>query len=156
MAVLTFDRDSLYYDIGNLAYVVADIREGRHDPHTLHQTFDICASGNRDRVDHMLLLGFYEVRSYLRRLLVRGGVYNAREGFPLVLFLKDEITPDRVALIEETVKEYLVARVLADWLAVTLPEAADVWKEKAAGAKASLGSLSSVSLSVRPRCVPPI
>lgn len=129
MAELVFTRDSLLYDISNLAFVVGDVREGAADSHKLHQIFDVCEKGNIDRVDHILRLSFAEVRAMLRGILARE---KEREPDEMRLPLKSGLDMECVEVIDESVRGYLVARVLADWLSITLPEAADVWRDKAA------------------------
>ncbi len=135
MTELVFTRDSLLYDISNLAFVIGDVREGKTDCHKLHQTFDVCEKGNIDRVDHILRLAFAEVRAMLRPVLARE---RKREPDDMRLPLKSGLDMECVDVICESVRGYLVARVLADWLSITLPEAADVWREKASEAALAL------------------
>ena len=142
--VIVFTRSSLHYDISNMAYVAADIKEGTRDAHALHQTFDICGEGNADRVDSVLDLAFAEVLVMLGAMVTGGRIHGSRQG-DFLLELKGEVPPPAVGLIREAGREYLVASALADWLAVTLPEAASAWREKASGA-------GSVLLAARRSC----
>lgn len=153
MSEISISRESLLYDISNMAYVVADTAEGTHTPHALHQTFDICSEGNVDRVDRVLALAFTECAAPLRRLCAMppftgDGLFR--------IPLKDGPAYDGLAQrARECVREYLTARVLHDWLTVTLPEAAGAWRDKAAAALSSLCS-AAACLMPRGRRVPPI
>jgi len=71
----------------------------------------------------------------LRPLLARE---RKREPDDMRLPLKSGPDMECVDVICESVRGYLVARVLADWLSITLPEAADVWREKASEAALTL------------------
>ncbi len=131
---MKIDRDIIIEDVADLAYVVGDVHSGERSAHRLHQTFDICAEGNIDRVNRILDLGTAEINLMLRHYRHDIGV--------------------RDQLVEKCVHEYLVARVMADWLAVTLPEAADVWKEKASEARSALASATTCAPLLRR--LPPI
>lgn len=167
---ITIKRSSLLYDIANLAFVVGDVASDLKSPHSLHQIFDICAPGNIDRVDRLLDLAFAEVRTILRKIIdgrcCRGydrrdesgecgttGNENCRD-FRLIL-KSGIINCEWECRLQETIREYMTAKVMAGWLSVTLPEAADVWKEKAEDMKTAL-SASIFSASVTTRRVPPI
>lgn len=136
-----FDRKRVLYDVGNLAFVVADVREDKHSAHSLHQTFDILESGNIDRVNGILDLASAEVGVLLNRHIQSGATCKVNS------------PEDR--LKRELVHQFLVARVLADWLSITLPEAAGVWKEKAAEAFDALAASLRGRVTVTRR-VPPI
>lgn len=151
MAELFFCRESLLYDISNLAYVVGDVRESKMEGHTLHQTFDICEKGNIDRVDHILRLAFAEVRAMLRHVVVRE---KERETHEMRLPLKPGLDRECVDILAGSVREYLVARVLADWLSITLPEAADVWNGKASEAALAIMARTRFSRGVARRLSP--
>lgn len=106
---MKLNRKKLLYDIANLAYTIADT--GENNRHTLHRVRDICQDGNIDRVNSVIDLAYSKVMTVLKVRL--------------------RIPPEIKLHLKEAVHEYLVCCVLADWLAITLPEAADVWKFRA-------------------------
>ena len=111
-------REEVLHDVASMAYVAADIREGKLTPHALHQTFDICEGGNLDRVTRVMDIAEAELRSVLRE-------------FNITLPDSGEEKEGYAVLLRMYAHEYVVARILADWLSVTLPESAGVWQEKA-------------------------
>lgn len=141
-------KKSLLYDISNLAYTIADT--GEHDRHTLHRVRDICQDGNIDRVSRVLCLAYSNLLSVLLPVLSAPRL-DINKDLSVVphdyefCFRSDRSLRFRLTLewklkIKETAREYMVCLVLADWLAITLPEAADVWKFRAEAAFASLRS----------------
>ena len=132
-------KKALLYDIENMAYTIADT--GEHDRHTLHRVRDICQDGNIDRISRVLGLAYSNLLSVLIPLLAapRIDVKKDLSAQPhdYHIRLRDEgnmkfyLTKERQLKIKETAHEYMVSMVLADWLAITLPEAADVWQHRA-------------------------
>ena len=150
-------RKALLYDIANMAYTIADT--GEHTRHTLHRVRDICQDGNIDRVNRILALTFSKVLTVLlpvlkppRRLKSLPCGEDSEKDFPIHLRkdgnMKFIITQEIEMNIKETVHEYMVCMVLGDWLAITLPEAADVWRYRAEKALQTLLDLAtSLTLS---------
>ena len=157
-------RKALLYDIANMAYTIADT--GEDNRHTLHRVRDICEDGNIDRVNRILQLAYTKVLTVLLPI----GAPPRLEGASALDFffhlrkdgaLKFSLTKERIMHIKETVHEFMVSMVLYDWLSITLPEAADVWKfkfETCLEALSDLVSEVSISSFLRGfrRCVPPI
>ena len=142
---------SIVYDIENLAYAIADTGEaGRH---TLHRVRDICQDGNIDRVARILGLAYSNILTVLLPVLSPPRFNPDKDqsatphDYNLKLredaSLKYMLTKERKLKIKETSHEYMVAMALADWLGITLPEAADVWKFRAETALDSLKELVS-------------
>lgn len=131
-------KKSLLYDIANMAYLIADT--GEHDRHTLHRVRDICQDGNIDRVSRVLGLAYSRLLAVMIPVL-RVPEISLRHDFSATphdyefAFREDRnmkyaLTTEKKLRIKELCREYMVCMVLADWLAVTMPEAADVWKER--------------------------
>ena len=161
-------KSALLYDIANIAYIIAHTSEG--DTHVLHTVTDICEEGNRDRVARVLDLAYSKASVALspvidsQRLhfpsdyskIMRTYEVPIRKGlrFPPQLYLK----------ILETVREYMVSMVIADWLGLINKSKGGYWEVKGSYWKKKsvelLGSLmelaSSNSVGVLPRRVPPI
>lgn len=152
MAKVFFNREDLLYEIAGMAYVVADVKVGQRSDHELHQTFDICEPGNVERVGHILSLAFIEATNMASALLRKDSA-KCRAGFRLMF--RQEVDHSRVQLVGSLVKEYLIARVLDDWLTVTLPEAASVWNDKWRRAASAIRS-ASLLLPGCARRIPPL
>lgn len=136
-------RKDLLHEISNLAYVIADVSEGKESPHALHQTFDICEEGNIDRVDSLLVLAAVEVAAAiapLGKLMTRKGDY-----YLIIKESSKQMTirehPKWVeAKVAGLIREYMVAAVLHGWLSVTLPSAAPFWAARKEQTAAALGT----------------
>ena len=107
---IKYNRKNIHYDIANLCFVIADIH-GEAGEHAVHQTADVCESGNIDRINEVLRVALAAVERVLA---------------PVEKYLCH--APKRLWTL---VHEYLVCRGVADWLSVTLPQLAAVWREKA-------------------------
>lgn len=142
----------LLYEISGMAYVVADVRVGSKSDHELHQTFDVCQTGNVDRVRHILTLAFMEVTQMAGRLLARSSG-PCKSGYRLCFNAQADAA--KIEMVKGLVEEYMVARVLDDWLTVTLPEAAAVWADKWRQAAAGIRS-HSLLCGAFTRRVPPL
>lgn len=136
---MKINKKALLYDIENMAYTIADTGEpGRH---TLHRVRDICQDGNIDRVARVLGLAYSNVLSVLTPVLeqLRMDIdkdYSSEAHDYIFKFRQDNqmrfrLSKESKLKIKETVHEYMVSKVFEDWLGITLPEAADVWKYKA-------------------------
>ena len=131
-------KKTLVYDISNLAYVIADT--GFAEPHKLHQLRDICEAGNIDRVARLLGLAYSKALTVLSPV-VSDCVPSASHDFSLSVRdyrfpLKRcgaarRLTPQRKLEMKETVREFMVCHVLADWLDITMPEVAESWRNRA-------------------------
>ncbi|MCH5226063.1 MAG: hypothetical protein J1D77_08665 [Muribaculaceae bacterium] len=129
-------KKALLYDIANMAYLIADT--GNDASHSLHRVRDICQEGNIDRVSRVLGIAYSNLLDVLRPILISLPIDENRDHSKtphdyLFLFRRDHchgyrLTPEVKLKIKETTHEYMVCLVLADWLDVTFPEAADVWR----------------------------
>lgn len=131
-------RDELLYDIRNVAWVEGDVLPTQ-DEHQRHQVQDIGEDGNVDRVTRTLDLAYSECVEMLfpytkRPIEGEVGVDNsldAREIYLIELSLPASYSVTTVTLVRKLCHEYMVARVLADWLGITNPQAAAKWAAKA-------------------------
>lgn len=142
------DREKVLRDVANLAYVAADIREGRFRPHELHQTFDICEGENLERIDHIIAIATEELKHLL-------AVYPLPESEMTAAHCYNPAHTQCSELSALYCHEYVVARVLGDWLSITLPEAAIVWQDKARDIYDRL-LLAGPDFTVTSRPLPPI
>lgn len=137
-ATLTFKRAELIYDASNYSYVEWDIiPEG--DECRRHQVCDIGQEGNVDRVTRVLNTAHAEcvemlypytkeeipdVQEALDDVLKEPETYEIRLTLPVTFSLTT------LRMLEELIHEYLVCRVLADWMSITHPESESKWEKK--------------------------
>lgn len=143
---MRFKREQLLYDIENMGYVVSDLIGGADDPETLHArhlTADIGQDGNIDRVTRVMNLAMSEAAEalypYTKHDLPEDtepldDVLEETEEYRLVLHVPDGFSPTTLRYLRDLIHELLVCRVLADWLSLTSPAAADTWESRAASA----------------------
>ena len=137
-ATLTFKRAELIYDAGNYSFVEADIMpEG--DECRRHQVFDIGQAGNVDRVTRVLNTAHAEcvemLYPYTKEEIpdeqeALDDVLKEPETYEIKLTLPETFSLTTLRLLEELIHEYLVCRVLADWMSITNPESEANWQRK--------------------------
>ncbi len=135
---LTFKRSELVYDAENYSFVEGDIMK-TDDEHTRHQVFDIGQDGNIDRVTRILNLAYAECVEMLYPYTKTeipdeqediNDILNAPEEYNIELILPEGFSLSTVKLLSNLIHEYLVCRVLADWLSITNPISQTRWEEK--------------------------
>lgn len=137
-ATLTFKRAELIYDASNYSFVEADILpEG--DECRRHQVFDIGQDGNVDRVTRVLNMAHAEcvemLYPYTKEEIpdeqeALDDVLKEPETYEIKLTLPETFSLTTLRLLEGLIHEYLVCRVLADWMSITNPESEANWQRK--------------------------
>lgn len=159
---MVFHREQLLYDIGNYAFVEGDLL-GEDAEHVAHQVKDIVESGNVDRVTRVLNLAHRECEELLypwtKTSLADGAVLDDRlvvpDRYEIVLTVPSTFARTTVELLRDSIHEYMVCRVLQDWLSLTNTPGAAAWDEKLAGIKAKIQqSLLSRTRYVRRKLKP--
>lgn len=142
-AVLIFKRAELLYDTENYSYVEADIMKADNE-HVQHQVFDIGQEGNIDRVTRILNLAHSECVEMLYPYTKEevpdeqdplDDILIAPEEYVIELSLPEDFSITTVRLLKHLIHEYLVYRVLADWMSITNPGSQKNWEEKLASVK---------------------
>ncbi|MCI7654318.1 MAG: hypothetical protein MSS51_08600 [Bacteroidales bacterium] len=139
-ATLLFKRSELLYDIKNIAYVEGDVIRTDNE-HERHQIMDIGEDGNIDRVSRVMDLAMSQCRELLypySRMNVeeveqRDDVLTTPEEYTIELLLPDDFSKSTLTLLEKLIHEYLVYRVLMDWMSITNlsnPASATNWAAK--------------------------
>lgn len=140
---LTFKRAELLYDAENYSFVEGDIMKA-DDEHGRHQVFDITQSGNIDRVTRVLNLAHAEcvemLYPYTKEKIPEGqepinDILVEPEEYKIILTLPADFSISTVKLLAEMIHEYLVCRVLSDWMSITNPASQANWEEKMARIK---------------------
>lgn len=135
---LAFHRRHLLYDVANYAFVEGEI-VGEDAEHVHHQVTDITEEGNVDRVTRVLNLAHAEVVEllypYTKEEISDEGetlddAFTEPEAYEVMLRLPGDFSKTTVELLRQLIHEYLVCRVLHDWLTITYPESSVVWEAK--------------------------
>lgn len=134
---LTFTRQNLLYDIENYAFVEGDVMRTDNE-HAKHQVFDIAQDGNIDRVNRILDLAHAEcvemMYPYTKEPCdseeVQDNSLSVKEQYQISMLVPDDFSKSTVSLITKLVHEYMVCRVLADWMSITNPSSQSNWQSK--------------------------
>lgn len=135
---LTFKRSELLYDVENYSFVEGDIMETDNE-HARHQVFDIGQDGNVNRVTRVLNLTYSECVEMLYPYTKEeipddqetiDDVLEAPEEYHIVLTLPEDFSLSTVKLLKHLIHEYLVCKVLADWMSITNPSSQASWEDK--------------------------
>lgn len=159
---IVIKKEKLLYDISNLAYVIAD---GAEPKHKVHIVADIAMEGNIDRVARLLGLAFARVQDALKKILVVPESERIKDISALPRDYVFELRKDcsgkiivpfsSAVLLKETIHEYMVCFVLADWLGFIFPQEAGIWRSKAEECLAALSAFPRGQTAVTRR-IPPI
>ena len=137
---LTFYRSELIYDVENCAHVEGDVMQAGND-HARHQLQDIAQEGNIDRVTRVLGLAHGEcveaLYPYTKKQLPEerkelDDRHTEPDSYVIELRLPEDFSETTLQLLRHTIHEYMVCRVLADWMCITNPAGGVKWTEKAA------------------------
>ena len=134
---LTFTRQNLLYDIENYAFVEGDVMRTDNE-HAKHQVFDIAQDGNIDRVNRILDLAHAEcvemMYPYTKEPCdseeVQDNSLSVKEQYQISMLVPDDFSKSTVSLITKLVHEYMVCRVLSDWMSITNPSSQSNWQSK--------------------------
>ena len=145
---LVFNREQLLYDIKNCAYIEGHVWDGENQ-HARHTLVEIGEEGNIDRVNSVLEVAHAEVVEilypYTKQAPVNDEVITDRMVIPKEYRINMSIPPTMsrttLKLLNGAIHEFMVARVLYDWLSITHAEAAPNWLEKAQSAKDEIKSI---------------
>ena len=131
---LTFNTSELMYDIKNYAYIEGNIMA---DDERKFQVTDIAEDGNKDRVTRMLNLAHAECVEMLYPYTKMDISSTEKDNF---LELPDIFRIEMIAncgfsqttinILSLLIHEYIVNRVVADWLSINKPESQANWEVK--------------------------
>lgn len=144
--VLKFLWTELLYDIENNAYVVSDVMQDASlradNSHARHVTADVGEEGNSDRVRRILDMVHQEVKEllypYCKEEVVAEEISDKLEepeSYDVTLTVPVTMSRTTMQLLSKLVHEYMVARVLADWLIETNATSSANWAAKAEAAQ---------------------
>lgn len=163
LVTLTFKRSELLYDVENYSFVEGDIMS-TENIHAKHQVFDVGQSGNVDRVTRVLTLAHSECVEMLYPYTKEeipdeqeelNDILSEPEEYNILLSLPEGFSLSTVKLLKNLIHEYLVCRVLADWMSITNPASKGNWEDKIASLKQKIQtSLVSRSGKIRRKMKP--
>lgn len=144
-AVLIFKRDQLLYDIKNYSYIEGSIMDPETPPHNRHTVQDVGEEGNIDRVSRVLELNHAKVKEalypYTKHEIHKEELNNKLrkpDVYGIVLNVPNDFSQTTLILLENLIHEYLVCRVVYDWMSITNPAKQEIWKIKADEALAEI------------------
>lgn len=135
---LTFKRAEIIYDVSNYSYVEADvIPEG--DECRRHQVFDISQDGNVDRVTRVLNLAYSEcvemLYPYTKQEIpdeqeALDDILKSPDVYKITMTVPEDFSLTTLKMLGNLIHEYLVCRILADWMSITNPQSEANWEKK--------------------------
>lgn len=144
---LNFSRKELMYDIQNYAYIEGHVM-GEEKQHAQHTLVDISEDGNVDRVTRVLNLIYAEtvemLYPYTKEEPIGEEVNDTLEEpetYVISMELPKTFSRTTINLLSRLIHEFMVYRVLHDWLSITNPTAAGNWLEKSEEAERRINSI---------------
>ena len=153
--ILTFHRDQLLYDIKNYAYIEGHVW-GEENQHAQHTLVEIGEEGNVDRVNRILgvvhAAAVEMLYPYTKEEPVEDEEICDRMWVPVDYKIQMRVpaTMSRTTLhlLNKLIHEFMVARVIYDWLSITHPEAARNWLDKASEAQEEINGVKNMRTGV--------
>lgn len=135
---LNFKRSEIVDDLKNYAFVIGDILKTQ-DEHDRHQIQDIGEDGNIDRVTRVMNLCMAECREVLfpytkedvEDTESRTNTLTEVKEYNIEMLVPDDFSNTTVTLLEQLIHEFIVARIMADWMSITNKAEEPTWREKA-------------------------
>lgn len=145
-----FKREQLLYDIGNYAFVEGDVMPAK-DEHERHQVMDVTQEGNVDLATRILNLAHSEVVEtlypYTKEPVVDEEVFDDEldepEEYRVDMDVPQTFSRTSVGYLHVLIHEYLVCRVLYEWMCLTNlanPLSKKNWEEKIEDLKGKMKS----------------
>lgn len=155
-------RTELLYDVKNYAYVEADVM-GDDKQHAQHVLADIGEEGNVDRVNRVLSVVHSEVVEMLYPYTKEEPIeetiedmMTAPDKYEIEMNIPNTMSRTTLLHLENLIHEYMVYRVLSDWLRTTYPQAAENWMAKAEKTKGDITTVKNYRRRVFERNISPI
>lgn len=147
---LTFHREQLLYDIKNYAYIEGHVW-GEENQHARHTLVEIGEEGNVDRVNRILgtvhATAVEMLYPYTKQVPVDNEEICDRmwtpDDYKIIMAIPATMSRTTLHLLSKLIHEFMVARVIYDWLSITHPEAAHNWLEKAWEAQEEINSIKN-------------
>lgn len=147
---LVFYREELLYDIKNCAYIEGHVW-GDENQHAQHTLIEIGEEGNVDRVNRILedvhSSAIEMLYPYTKQEVLAGEVICNRmqtpDKYEIKMMVPVAMSSTTLHLLNKLIHEFMVARVIYDWLSITHPEASQNWYEKSEAACKEINSVKN-------------
>lgn len=155
---LVFHREQLLYDIKNYAYIEGHVW-GEENQHAQHTLVEIGEEGNVDRVNRILgvvhaaaieMLYPYTKQEPIEDEEICDRIW-APDDYKIVMDVPASMSRTTLHLLNKLIHEFMVARVIYDWLSITHADAARNWLEKALEAQEEINSVKHTRIGVMRR-----
>lgn len=155
---LLFHRSQLLYDIKNYAFIEGHVW-GEENQHAQHTLIEIGEEGNVDRVNRILEVvhaaAVEMLYPYTKEEPIEDEVICDRLRVPkeykIIMKVPVSMSRTTLKLLNKLIHEFMVARVISDWLSITHPEAARNWHDKALEAQEEINSIKNFRTGVLTR-----
>ncbi len=149
VVTMSFARKELLYDIKNYAYIEGHVM-GEDKQHAKHVLVDIGEDGNVDRVTRILNLVHAAVTELLYPYTMEepigedvNDVLTEPENYIIKMKIPNTFSRTSITLLVRLIHEYMVYRVLSDWLSITNPSASEHWLHKCQEAEKQINSVKN-------------
>lgn len=155
---LVFHREQLLYDIKNYAYIEGHVW-GEENQHAQHTLVEIGEEGNIDRVNRILatvhaaaveMLYPYTKEEAEDDEVICDKMWTPEE-YNIPMTVPATMSKTTLHLLNRLIHEFMVARVIYDWLSITHPDAAKNWINKALEAEEEINSIKNQRTGVLTR-----
>lgn len=155
---LVFHREQLLYDIKNYAYIEGHVW-GEENQHAQHTLVEIGEEGNVDRVNRILgvvhaatveMLYPYTKEEPIEDEVICDQMWTPAD-YKIKMNVPVTMSRTTLHLLNKLIHEFMVARVIYDWLSITHPEAARNWLDKALEAVEEINSIKNCRTGVLTR-----
>lgn len=145
---LRFHREQLLYDIKNYAYIEGHVW-GEENQHAQHMLVEIGEEGNVDRVNRILgvvhaaaveMLYPYTKQEPIDNEEICDRMWTPND-YRIEMKIPATMSQTTLHLLVRLIHEFMVSRVIYDWLSITHPEAARNWLDKAMEAQEEIDSI---------------
>ena len=155
---LVFHREQLLYDIKNYAYIEGHVW-GEGNQHARHTLVEIGEEGNVDRVNRILgvvhaaaveMLYPYTKQEPVKNEVICDCMW-VPDDYNIEMSVPANMSRTTLHLLGRLIHEFMVARVIYDWLSITHPDAASNWLDKALEAQEEINSVKHTRASTMRR-----
>ena len=150
IGIVTLYRDELLHDCRKLGWLVHDVSEGDSEL-SRQNAADVGERSYVDRATRVMDLAFSKCVSLCHpwtKRVARCGtekddIYEERPFYRMLMRLPEEISETTLDYLEKLVHEYIVCRVMWDWLSIVQPDQSEGWLARSADAVSELQSILS-------------
>lgn len=159
---LKFKREELLYDVKNYSYIEGEVL-GEEKQHAQHTLVEIGEEGNVDRVSRILAVVFSAVIEMLYPYTKQEPVEEeiddvlwSPEEYVFEMNVPTTMSRTTIFLLKDLIHEYMVYRVMHDWLSMTNKNAAADWLAKAEDVKKQIEEAKNQRRGVLTRRCSPV